>query len=194
MNAMTRPLAILAAAALGGAGLWLAGHWDMDTNGGYWAALGVVALAGMLIGLAQLRSPMADAPGMLALAWIPITIAAGWVLVYEQPAANTFRDHVRDWSASLGIADVVHYVTPFMMVLAFAIGLVFGLTMLAGWAMQRDTEVVEEERTAVTPVPTRMTAPPPMVAARPATETAPAEEEATAVGNGSRRREILLVP
>jgi hypothetical protein len=164
----------------------------MDTNGGYWAALGVVALAGMLIGLAQLRSPMADAPGMLALAWIPITIAAGWVLVFDQPAANTFRDHVRDWSASLGIADVVHYVTPFMMVLAFAIGLVFGLTMLAGWAMQRDTEVVEEERaTPVAPVPTRMTAPPPLTAARAEAEAA---DEETVVGNGSRRREILLVP
>jgi hypothetical protein len=148
----------------------------------------------MLIGLAQLRSPMVDAPGMLILAWIPITVAAGWVLVFDQPAANTFRDHVRNWSADLGIADVVHYVTPFMMVLAFAIGLVFGLTMLAGWAMQRETVVAEEERTAVMPVPTRMTAPPPLVSARPATETEAAEEETVVTGNGSRRREILLVP
>src|SRR5262245_49210556 len=110
MNAFSRPLAILAAAALGGAGLWLAGHWDIATNGGYWAMLGVAALIGLLLGLAQLRSPMTDAPGMVFAAWVPITIAAGWVLVTAQPEPNTFRDHVRAWNADLGIADVVHYV------------------------------------------------------------------------------------
>jgi hypothetical protein len=152
MNAWSRPLATLAAAAVGGVGLWLAGHWDTQGTGGYWAALGVVAAAGLLIGLAQLRSPDGNVPGMFLVAWLPIAVVAGWVLAFAQPDPNTVRDHVRDWSASLGIADVSHYLTPYIAVLAFAIGLVFGLTLLAGWVWQQSRTTVVEE-TAVTPAP-----------------------------------------
>ena len=91
MNAMSRPLATLAAAAVGGAGLWLAGHWDTNGNGGYWAMLGVLALVGLLLGVSQLHATDANAPGMLLVAWLPITIVAGWVLVSAQPDPNTFR-------------------------------------------------------------------------------------------------------
>jgi hypothetical protein len=183
MNTMTRPLAMLAALAAGAVGLWLAGHWDRTTNGGYWAALGVVALAGVLLGLSQLRAPDGNAPGMLLLAWMPLTIAAGWVLVHEQPVANDFRAHVRDWSADLGLTDAIGYLDPFVAVLALAIGLVFGLTLLTGWYARR-TEAAEP---APAPVVTRMAAPPPLVAPR-------AETEADVTGNGSRRPTLLFVP
>src|SRR3954454_9806964 len=150
MNAMSRPVATLAAAAVGGVGLWLAGHWDTARTGGYWAALGVVAGAGLLMGLAQLRSPDGNAPGMFLVAFLPITVAAGWVLVTEQPNANAARDHVRAWNRDLGIADVVHYVAPWLAVCAFAIGLVLGFTMLAGYAWRR-ARVATVEETAATP-------------------------------------------
>src|SRR4051812_10099281 len=153
MNAWSRPLATLAAAAVGGVGLWLAGHWDTQGTGGYWAALGVVAAAGLLIGLAQLRSPDGNVPGMFLVAWLPIAVVAGWVLAFAQPDPNTVRDHVRDWSASLGIADVSHYLTPYIAVLAFAIGLVFGLTLLAGWVWQQSRTPVAGGRGG-TPPPT----------------------------------------
>src|SRR5215213_3979228 len=134
MNSMTRPIATLLAAAAGGAGLWLAGHWDTETTGGYWAALGVVAGAGLLLGLAQLRSPDGNVGGMFLFAFVPVAIAAGWVLITEQPNPNQWRDQVREWNRDLGIADVVHYVAPWLAVCAFGIGLVFGLTLLAGYA------------------------------------------------------------
>jgi len=149
MNAMSRPIATLMAAAIGGMGLWLAGHWDTQTNGGYWAALGVVAGAGLLMGLAQLRSSDGNAPGMFLVAFVPVAIAAGWVLVAEQPHANAARDQVRSWNAHLGIADVVHYVAPWVAVCAFAIGLVFGFTMLAGYAWRRARVETVEETAAV---------------------------------------------
>ena len=137
MNAMSRPLATLAAAAVGGAGLWLAGHWDTTGNGGYWAMLGVVALVGLLLGVSQLRAPDGNALGMLLVAWLPITIVAGWVLVIAQPDPNPFRDHVLAWNGDLGLADVAHYLSPFAAVLALGIGLVTGLTLLTAWAMRR---------------------------------------------------------
>src|SRR5262245_16091630 len=130
MHAMSRPLATLAAAAVGGAGLWLAGHWDLGTNGGYWAAMGVVALVGVLLGLSQLRAQDTNAVGMLLVAWIPVTIVAGWVLVTAQPEPNTFRRHLGGWSGDMGIDGVVVHLQPFAIVLAFGIGLVFGFTLL----------------------------------------------------------------
>src|SRR4026209_2957820 len=112
MHAMSRPIATLVAAAIGGARLWLAGHWDTATTGGYWAALGVVAGAGLLLGLAQLRSPAGNAPGVFRLSFWRVAITGGWVLVAEQPNPNEWRKQVLEWNSSLGIADVVHYVAP----------------------------------------------------------------------------------
>ena len=173
MNSMTRPVATLLAAAAGGAGLWLAGHWDTNTNGGYWAVLGVLALAGLLIGVAQLRSPDGNAPGMFLVAWLPIAVVSAWVLVAVQPAANTYRDHVREWDNDAGLADVVHYLAPFTAVLAFGIGLVFGLTILAGTAMmlvRRQTVVAEPARVPATvPVTETTTGEPATVPATAAT-------------------------
>jgi hypothetical protein len=186
---MSRPLATLAAIAAGGFGLWLAGHWDTGTNGGYWAALGVVALAGMLLGLAQLRATDGTAPGMLLLACLPLTIVAGWVLVHEQPVANTFRAHVREWSADLGLTGAIGYLGPFVAVLALAIGLVSGLTLPTGRYARR-TEAAEP---AATPVVTRMATPPPLVAPRAGTQ-AEAGTETVVAGDGSTRRKPLFVP
>src|SRR5262245_29956425 len=153
MNAMSRPLATLAAAAVGGAGLWLAGHWDLGTNGGYWAMMGVVALVGVLLGVSQLRAPDTNALGMLLAAWLPVTVVAGWVIVTAQPEPNTFRRHLGEWSGDIGISSVVVHLQPFAMVLALAIGLVFGFTLLTGWAMRRsaETAVVEEPTPAARP-------------------------------------------
>ena len=160
MKAMSRPLAILAAAAIGGAafGSRPLGHGD---DGGYWAMLGVAALVGLMLALAQLRSPDANATGMLVVAWVPITIAAGWVLVTAQPEPNTFRDQIREWNADLGLADVAHYLSPFVAVLALGIGLVFGLTLLASWAMR------ETETTVVDEAPAEPVAAEPVAAPRP---------------------------
>ena len=62
------------------------------------------------------------------LAFIPVLIAAGWVLVATQPDANWFRDHIRSWSSDIGIQGLVTDLGEFVSVLAFGIGLVFGYT------------------------------------------------------------------
>ena len=142
MNAWNRALTTLLAAAAAGFLLWLAAQFNMHNTGGYWAALGIVAGCGLLLGLAQLRGSGGNPPAMLLLDFLPVLICAGWVLVYAEPHANWFRTHVGRWSGDIGIRGVVHDVATWNGVLAFGIGLVFGY-MLEPGMMRRKREAVE---------------------------------------------------
>ena len=57
MNGWNRAVMTLLAAGVAGFLLWLAAQFDMRTTGGYWAALGIVAGCGLLLGLAQPGGP-----------------------------------------------------------------------------------------------------------------------------------------
>jgi hypothetical protein len=149
MNGMTRAFATLIAAGVTGLLLWLAAQVDMGTTGGYWAALGLIAAGGVLLGLAQLRGAGGNPPGMFVIAFLPIAIAAGWVLVAAQPHLNWFARHFGAWSSDIGIGSVVAAEAHYLGVLAFGIGLVFGLTLHPA-TMRR--------RRAVTPAVTPATA------------------------------------
>ena len=71
---------------------------------------------------------------------------------------------------------MAHYLSPFVAVLALAIGLVFGLTLLTSWAMREADVAVVDETPAGTPV----------VVERPMPETN---------GEAARpQRRVLLVP
>jgi len=116
------PLTLL---GVGGAGalLWLAAaHVDRSTTGGYWAAYGLVAAAGLVFGLSQLRGGGGHPPGMLLFGFLPVLIVAGWVIVGMQPSSNWFAHHVRSWSADIGVGDVVRALGTWLGVLAFGIG------------------------------------------------------------------------
>src|SRR6266568_3676563 len=103
MNAWTRALTTLLAAAAAGFLLWLAAQFNMQHTGGYWAAMGVVAGCGLLLGLARLRGAGGNPPAMLALAFLPMLVCVGWALIYSEPQANWFSDHVGRWSGDIGI-------------------------------------------------------------------------------------------
>ena len=144
MKAWNRALTTLLAAAAAGFLLWLAAQFNMHNTGGYWAALGVVAGCGLLLGLARLRGSGGNPPAMLLLGFVPVLVCAGWILVYAEPNSNWFRTHVGRWSSDIGIGGVVHDVATFNGVLAFAIGLVFGY-MLEPRMMARKRETVAAE-------------------------------------------------
>jgi hypothetical protein len=144
MNGWARALTVLVAAGAAGFLLWLAAQFDMHTTGGYWAAMGVVAGCGVLLGVAQLRGGGGNPPAMLLVAFLPVLVCAGWVVVYDQPHANWFRNHVTSWSSSIGILDVVRDLATWNGVLAFGIGLVFAYALEPA-VLGRRREVMAEE-------------------------------------------------
>jgi len=62
------------------------------------------------------------------IAFLPVLVAAGWVVIAHQPDANWFRSHVLSWSDDIGILGLVRDLTEYVAVLAFGVGLVFGFT------------------------------------------------------------------
>jgi len=167
----------LGAAAGAGFLLWLAAQFDRTTTGGYWAAYGVVAGCGVLLGAAQLRGTGGHPPAMALLALLPVLVCGGWILLFAQPDPNWFQRHVSAWSGDIGIRGVVDDVSTFLGVLAFGIGLVFAYALEPGLARRRPA-VSEEarpvERPAAAPADTRV-ADEPTAAER--AETARATEE-----------------
>ena len=118
------PVTLLGAAAAG-ALLWFgAAHVDRSTTGGYWAAYGLVAAAGLVFGLSQLRGGGGHPPAMLVV-FVAVLIVAGWVIVGMQPSSNWFAHHVRSWSDDIGIGGVVRSLGTWLGVLAFGLGAIF---------------------------------------------------------------------
>jgi hypothetical protein len=129
MNGVSRAVATLAGAAIAGVLLWAAAHIGRHSTGGYWAAYGVVAGAGLVFALSQLRGRRGNPPAMLALAFLPVLIVAGWVLVAMQPHDDWLRAHVLAWSGDLGIRHVVELVGVWLGVLAFGVGYTLGRSL-----------------------------------------------------------------
>ena len=155
MNAWIRASLTLVAAGAVGALLWAASQFDLHTTGGYWAAMGVIAGGGLLLGLAQ-RSTGAGTRAMWLVAILPVTILGLWVIVAAQPHGNTFRHHLLSWSSDLNVGGAVHDLGQWNGVIALGIGLVLGLTL--SFVPIRPTlamPVPPDERPFAEPVPER---------------------------------------
>jgi hypothetical protein len=129
MNPATRAVSTLLGAAVAGVLLWLAGNVGHADNRGYWAAYGIVAAAGIVFALAQMRGRDGNPRLLFLLVFLPVLVVAGWVLVSTQPDGNWFRSHALAWSGDLGLRHVVELVGTWVGVLAFGIGYALGLTL-----------------------------------------------------------------
>jgi len=157
----SRGLTLALAAALAGLGLWGATQVGMQTTGRFWLSMAVVAGAGLLIALANhvgtwtkgLRLRMS--PGTFALAFLPVMIVGGWILVATQPGSGWEECRLVSWSTSLGVLGVVHSIGLWHGVLAFAIGLMLGFSLDGVPApvdeAAADEPVTAERRHAVDP-------------------------------------------
>ena len=134
MYGLTRGTITLLGAGVAGLLIWLAAQVNEGTNGGYWSVYGLLAAAGLTMAFSQILGGWTKwgwprlSLNVFLLAFVPVLIAAGWVLVGAQPHGNWFRDHVRSWSDDLSIGGVVRDLTQYAAVLGFGVGLVFGFT------------------------------------------------------------------
>jgi hypothetical protein len=131
----SRGLTLAFAAALAGLGLWGATQVGTQSTGRFWVAMAVVAAAGLLISLANhvgtwtkgLRLRLS--PGTFALAFLPVLVCVGWVLLASQPGSGWQEGRIHSWSDSIGILGVVHSIGLWRGVLAFGFGVVLGLSL-----------------------------------------------------------------
>ena len=122
----SRGLTLALAAALAGLGLWGATQIGMQTTGRFWLSMAIVAGAGLLIALANhvgtwtkgLRLRMS--PSTFVLAFLPVLVVVGWILVATQPGNGWQEGRIHSWSNSIGILGVVHSIGLWHGVLAFA--------------------------------------------------------------------------
>ena len=134
MYGTVRGVATLVGAAIAGGLIWLSTQIGQGSTGGYWAAVGILAGAGLTMAVSQLAGgwtkwgvPRISA-GVFLIAFLPVLVVAGWVLLAGQPDSNWFQRHVDSWSGSIAIDGPVHDLRSVLAVLAFGLGLVFGLT------------------------------------------------------------------
>lgn len=168
MRHWNRALTTLVGSAAAGVLLWFAPHFHRWTTGGYWGVIALMALAGVLIGISQLHGRDGNPTASFLVAFLPVLVACGWVIAATQPQASWVRDHVLSWSGDMGIGHAVHNLGEHVAVLAFGLGVVFGLTFEPG--MVRRSAKPELASTA-----TVAASPPPLVADS-ATEPAAAGE------------------
>ena len=129
MNGVSRAPATLLAAAIAGVLLWSAAQIGRGSTGGYWGAYALVAAAGIVLALSQLRGTGGHPPGMFLLGFLPVLAVTGWVLAAMQPHGNTVRSHVLTWSSDIHVHGAVLTVGTWLGVLAFGLGYVLGATL-----------------------------------------------------------------
>ena len=140
MRTPARVSALLVGAAAAGVLIWLAGRFDGPTRHDYWISLGLVAAAGLVLGLAHLR-PMSDRRGGLLVA-LPAAGATAWIALAAQPQGND----VMRWSRDIGIGGIVRDLGVHAGVLAFGAALVLGTAAaLAPRRSRAATPAVEPE-------------------------------------------------
>ena len=129
MNGISRAPATLLGAALAGVLLWLATQIGRHATGGYWAAYAIVAAAGFVLALSQLRGRTGHPPAMFLLGFLPVLVVGGWILLGMQPHPNWFRTHVLSWSGDLHVRHLVTDLGTWLGVIAFGIGYTLGATI-----------------------------------------------------------------
>jgi hypothetical protein len=190
MYGLTRGTVTLICAAVAGLLIWLATQVSDSSNGGYWGVYGLIAAAGLVMAFSQILGGWTKwgwprlSVNVFLIGFLPVLVAAGWVLLATQPDANWLRDHIRSWTGDIGLTGLVGDLGEYVSVLAFGLGLVFGFTFdttgpaaYGPFGRQRRAE----------PVPVDRKGPPPED-----TATAREEREAAARDDGAVEDETVV--
>jgi len=154
MYGLTRATTTLIGAAAAGLLIWIATQISNDHVGGYWARVGLLAAAGLVMALSQLLGgwtkwgvPRISAAVLLT-AFVPVAVVALWVILAGEPGqSGWFHNHVMAWTRDIHVSGLVTDMLYYIPVLAFGAGLVFGYSFDTTGPVVRD-RVVEEDRVA----------------------------------------------
>jgi hypothetical protein len=147
---LVRALFTLLGVAAAGLLIWLASYFDLDSTSEFWAAMGLIAAAGLALGLSQLFGgwtkwglPMLS-PGVFLFAFIPTGIVVGWILLATQPENGWQQDRLAGWTSDIGLTGLVNDLGTFPAALAMGLGIVFAFSFDTTGPRRRD--VVDRER------------------------------------------------
>jgi hypothetical protein len=158
MYGLTRAATTLIFAAAAGLLIWLATQISNDHIGGYWARIGLVAGAGLLMALSQLLGGWTKwgwprlSIAVFLTGFVPVAIASLWVILGGEPSNGWFHEHVLSWSSDLHISGLVNDLLYYIPVLAFGTGLVFGFSFDTTGPILRGPEVVVDDARETAPV------------------------------------------
>jgi hypothetical protein len=148
MYGLTRATTTLIAAGAAGLLLWIATQISNDHIGGYWARIGLVAGAGLVMALSQLIGgwtkwgvPRISAAVFLT-AFLPVAVVSLWIILAGEPSNGWFHNHVLNWSSDIHVSGLVTDLLYYIPVLAFGTGLVFGYSFDTTGPVVRDRDVV----------------------------------------------------
>jgi hypothetical protein len=158
MYGLTRATTTLVFSAGAGLLIWLATQIGNDHVGGYWARVGLVAGAGLLMAVSQLVGgwtkwgwPRLSIPVLLT-AFVPVAIVSLWIILAGEPGSGWFHNHVMAWTRDIHVSGLVTDLLYYIPVLAFGTGLVFGFSFDTTGPVVRDRDVVVNRQRDVAPV------------------------------------------
>jgi hypothetical protein len=161
MYHLTRATTTLVFSGVAGLLIWFATQISNDHAGGYWARVGLVAGAGLLMALSQLLGGWTKwgwprlSIAVLVTAFIPVAIVSLWVILAGEPGGGWFHNHVIAWSRDIHVSGLVTDFLYYIPVLAFGTGLVFGFSFDTTGPVVRDRDVVVDRDREAAPVESR---------------------------------------
>jgi hypothetical protein len=195
---LVRGLFTLLGVVAAGLLIWLATLFDLDSTGEFWAAMGLLAAAGFVLGFSQLLGGWTKwglpivSPGVFLFGFLPALILGGGILLATRDTGQGTRDTVSGWAQDLGIEGFVQDMSLFQGAIALAIGLVFSFVFdTAGprreYVAERATTVPDEDvheyrEPVTTTVPAGTT-----TTERPVRETVPTGDDRVEIRDPSRR-------
>jgi hypothetical protein len=150
---LVRALFTLLGVATAGVLLWLASYFDLTSTSEFWSAMGIIAAAGLALGLSQLFGGWTKwglpvlSPGVFLLAFIPTLVVVSWVLLTVQPDGGWQQGRFADWTSDLGITGLVNDLGMFPAALALGAGLVLAFSFDTTGPRRHD--VIDRERDVV---------------------------------------------
>ncbi|SRR6266508_713238 len=159
MYGVTRATTTLLGAGAAGLLIWIATQIGNDHIGGYWARIGLVAGAGLVMALSQLLGgwtkwgwPRLSLP-VLVIGFVPVAVVSLWIILAGEPSNGWFHNHVMAWTGDIHVSGLVTDLLYYIPVLAFGSGLVFGYSLDTTGPVVRDRDVVVDRDAAITPPP-----------------------------------------